>query len=118
MPMPSFRRRAKADASGVNEHYRRKIGDISGTMDFERSGQAINQMAHINRFVEEVDRSGLHRCAAQRFPVMRTHENDGHPVTVGEQAAVQIESGHARHLHIGNHAGGIGNVTATEQVLG
>jgi hypothetical protein len=49
---------------------------------------------------------------------MRSPENEGYAVAVGEQAAMQIKTGHAGHLQIGNQASGIGNVTTIEAVLG
>lgn len=75
-------------------------------------------MVAIHRFVEKADRTGLYRGRTQPLFRMRAHENNGYAVAVGEQAAVQIESSHARHLDVGNQAGGIGNVTATEAIFG
>ena len=64
---------------------------------------AADQLVEINRLTEKVKSSSFERRAANTIVVIGRHEDHRRAVGLLNEAALQLDTAKARHLHIHDH---------------
>ena len=67
--------------------------------------QTLEQSRFVKRLAQKTDCPGLHRSLSNPVLGEGSNENDRRSVVVSNQIFLQLDSGHAGHLHIRNDAG-------------
>jgi hypothetical protein len=90
---------------------------MTGT-PFERSIYALYQRLFLEGFAQERDRSGIQCTGPVSFLGKRRYENDRRVEPVIPQTDLQIETAHARHLHVRDQARCLSDATGFQELLG
>jgi hypothetical protein len=80
--------------------------------------EALDQGLSAEGLVQKAYRSGLHRPRPNALFVEGCDENDRHAVTLGNQEALQLDTAHARHLNVRDHARRIVHTWRLEKICG
>src|ERR1700730_15758258 len=77
----------------------------------------FEQSGFIEGLAQETDRPRIH-CSLSN-PVMRkgSNKDDRHAVIVSNQMVLQLDAGHAGHLHVGNDAGRFAQLRRRQELL-
>jgi hypothetical protein len=77
---------------------------LAAVASVQRLIETFNQDLPVDGLAQETYCPGLHRSRPNVLFVEGRDENNGRAVTLGNQQALQLDTAHARHLHVSNHA--------------
>ena len=76
------------------------------------------KLVFLERFLDEIHRTLLHRVDRHRHVAVAGDEDDGQRRVVFDQAVLQLQAGHAAHADVDNQAGYLARVVAAQERLG
>jgi len=80
--------------------------------------KSFDQAFLIEGLAQEAHRPRLHRSRARFLFRKSSNEDDRRTISVSDQMALQLDSAHTGHLHVGDHARRVINQVRLQKLLG